>query len=159
MRYLGPFVEGAPEPEASLWWAFLAMGSKSVVLDPDRADDHQALRDLLVSADIVFDDHGPDVLDDAGLGYDAISAENPGVIWVSITPFGLTGPKREWATSNLIAWASSGVLYTVGFADQPPVVPGGPTQMAMQATALNAIAPTTMIMMTRNKAKMACPPP
>lgn len=149
MRYLGPFVDRAPEPEASLWWAFLAMGAKSVVLDPDGAEGHAQLRELLATADIVFDDHGPDVLDQAGLGYEAIAADNPGVIWVSITPFGLTGPKREWSTSNLVAWAASGVLYTVGFTDQPPVVPGGPTQMAMQATALNATAATLLALRVR----------
>ena len=39
LRQLAPFVEGAPEPEASLWWAYLAMGTKSVVLDLTTDDD------------------------------------------------------------------------------------------------------------------------
>lgn len=138
LRRLAPFVDGAPGPEASLWWAYLAMGAKSVEIDIDDRDGRTALADLLGTADIVLDDHGPDVLDGLGVGYTAIEAGNPGVVWVSITPFGLTGPKRGWASSNLVAWAASGVLYTVGFDDQPPVVPGGPAQMALYATALNA---------------------
>jgi crotonobetainyl-CoA:carnitine CoA-transferase CaiB-like acyl-CoA transferase len=149
LRSLGPFVEGAPEPEGSLWWAFLAMGTKSVVIDVDTADGRDELRQLLDTADVVVDDHGPDVLADAGLGYDEVASTNPGVVWVSITPFGLTGPKRDWATSNLVAWAASGVLYTVGFTDQPPVVPGGPTQMALHATALNASAGALMALRAR----------
>ena len=93
---------------------------------------------LLETADIVVDDHGPDVLNDRGLGYDQIKDSNPGVVWIAITPFGRTGPKRDWSSSNLVAWAASGVLYTVGFEDQPPVVPAGPAQMGLFTTSLHA---------------------
>ena len=138
LRRLGPFADGAPEGEGSLWWAYLAMGTRSVVIDVDTDAGLQDLGRLLREADIVVDDHGPDVLADAGLGYDTIAADNPGVIWVAVTPFGLTGPKRDWETSNLIAWAASGALYTVGFEDQPPVTPGGPVELALHSAALNA---------------------
>ncbi len=138
MRRMAPFVPGAGHPEASLWWAYLAMGTKSLVVDIESESDRARLGRLLAEADIVLDDHGPGVLDDRGLGYESIAASNPGVVWVSITPFGLSGPKRDWASSNLVAWAASGVLYAVGFDDQPPVVPGGPAQLGMHATALNA---------------------
>ncbi|MEM9563930.1 MAG: CoA transferase [Actinomycetota bacterium] len=138
MRGLAPFVDDAPEPEGSLWWAYLAMGCRSVVIDVETDDGHRKLLDLLATADVVLDDHGPDVLDDRGLGYTATAEANPAVVWVSITPFGLTGPKRGWASSNLVTLAASGILYTVGFEDQPPVCPGGPAQVAMHATALNA---------------------
>ncbi len=138
MRRLAPFTDGAPEGEGSLWWAYLAMGTRSVVIDVDTDAGRRDLERLLRQADIVVDDHGPDVLNDAGLGYDTIAADNPGVIWVAVTPFGLTGPKRDWETSNLIAWAASGALYTVGFEDQPPVTPGGPVQLALHSAALHA---------------------
>lgn len=137
MRRLAPFAEGAAQPESSLWWIYLAMGSKSVTVDVDDAGQRAGLTELLSGADLVLDDHGPDVLRELGLGYETVSAANPGVVWVSITPFGLSGPKRGWASSNLVAWAASGVLYTVGFDDQPPVVPGGPAQLGMYATALH----------------------
>ena len=143
IRRLGPFVDGAPEPEGSLWWAYLAMGSRSAVIDTESESGHAHLAALLASADVVIDDsacwgRGPDVLDEAGLGYPAVSAGNPGVVWVALTPFGAEGPKRGWATSNLVALAASGILYTVGFQDQPPVAPGGPAQVALQGTAINA---------------------
>lgn len=138
MRRLGPFAEGAPEGEGSLWWAYLAMGTRSVVIDVDTDSGLEELGRLLRGADIVVDDHGPDMLTDAGIGYEAIAADNPRVIWVAVTPFGLTGPKRDWDTSNLIAWAASGGLYTVGFQDQAPVTPGGQVQLALHAAAINA---------------------
>ncbi len=149
MRRLAPFVEGAPEPEASLWWAYLAMGTKSVVLDLTTHDGIDQLRALLHRADVVIDDRGPDDLDELGLGHAAIAAVNPGVIWVSITPFGRTGPKRDWKITNLGAWAASGILYTVGFEDQPPVAPGGPAQLAMHGTALNAAISTLLALRVR----------
>ncbi len=138
LRRMAPFIDGASEPENSLWWAYLAMGSRSVVVDIDDEGHRARLATLLAEADIVVDDHGPGVLDGYGLGYEATNAVNPEVVWVSITAFGLTGPKREWKSSNLVAWAASGVLYTTGFDDEPPVVPGGPAQMGMHATSLNA---------------------
>ncbi len=138
LRRMAPFIDGVPEPENSLWWAYLAMGSQSRVLDIHDDADRAALSELLAEADVVVDDHGPDVLDGFGVGYEATKAANPGVVWVSITAFGLTGPKRSWKSSNLVAWAASGVLYTTGFDDQPPMVPAGPAQMGMHATSLNA---------------------
>ncbi|MDH3679006.1 MAG: CoA transferase, partial [Acidimicrobiia bacterium] len=144
LRRMAPFIEGVDEPEGSLWWAYLAMGCRSVVVDLDDDDGQATLAGLLGDADVVIDDHGPDVLAGLGLGYEAIAASNPDVVWVSITPFGLTGPKRSWRSSNLVAWAASGVLYTTGFDDQPPVVPGGPAQMGLYATALNAAVGAVM---------------
>lgn len=145
LRRLEPLAPGPTEDErTSLWWAYLAMGCRSAVADPDTEAGRARIADLVASADIVLDDSGPDALDDRGLGYEATRAGNPDVIWVAITPFGPTGPKRSWATSNLVAWAASGVLYTVGFDDQPPVVPGGPAQMAMHAAALNVAVGATL---------------
>lgn len=150
MRRMPPFVDGAEDPEASLWWGYLAMGSRSAVVDIDDAGDRERLLALLGSADVVLDDHGPGILDGLGVGYDTVSEANPGVVWVSITPFGLHGPKRDWASSNLVAWAASGILYTVGFDDQPPVVPGGPAQLGMHATALNATAGAMLALRARH---------
>ncbi|MFV0260259.1 MAG: CaiB/BaiF CoA transferase family protein [Acidimicrobiales bacterium] len=135
MRRLGPF---APDRETSLWWAYLAMGTRSAVVDLDD-DSHLAdLSALLATADVVVDDHGPGVLDGRGIGHDTVAATNPGVVRVEITPFGPSGPKRVWRSSNLVARAASGVLYTVGFEDQAPVVPGGPAQLAMHAVGMEA---------------------
>lgn len=138
LRRMAPFVDEGPEAERSLWWAYLAMGTRSVVIDIDEIAKREQLAALLATADIVVDDHGPDVLDGFGVGYDATRVSNPGVVWIAITAFGLTGPKRSWSSSNLVAWAASGVLYTVGFDDEPPVVPAGPAQMGMYTTSLHA---------------------
>ncbi len=151
MRQLAPFADGAPENEASLWWAYLAMGTRSAVVDPRTDEGAEQLRTLLLEADVVVDDQGPDELDELGLGYAAIARENPGVIWISITPFGRSGPKRDWKLTNLGAWAASGVLYTVGFEDQPPVAPGGPAQLALHGTALNGAISALLALRVRRQ--------
>jgi benzylsuccinate CoA-transferase BbsE subunit len=132
VRQLGPFLENAPDRERSLWWTYLAMGTKSVVLDPISQRD--SLQTLIESCDVIFDDQLPEA---SNLSEFSIS---PKTIRVSVTPFGLSGSKRSWKSSNLVAWAASGVLYTTGFLDRPPVAPGGPAQLILHATALNAIA-------------------
>ncbi|MFV0524649.1 MAG: CaiB/BaiF CoA transferase family protein [Acidimicrobiales bacterium] len=135
MRRLGPF---APDGETSLWWAYLAMGTRSATVDLGDTAQAGELGDLLATADVVVDDHGAGRLEGLGIGYATVAATNPGVVWAEITPFGPRGPKRDWTSSNLVAWAASGVLYTTGFEDQPPVVPGGPAQLAMHAVGMEA---------------------
>ena len=85
------------------------------------------------------------------MGYETARATNPGLSWVSVTPFGQTGPHRDWKGSNLIAWAASGVLYQTGFADRPPGAPGGPTQLACHIAAMNAAA--AVLLAFRGRAK------
>jgi crotonobetainyl-CoA:carnitine CoA-transferase CaiB-like acyl-CoA transferase len=58
---------------------------------------------------------------DLGLSYDDLSSVNPGLIYVSITPFGQTGPKAQNAATDLTVWASGGPLALTGDHDRPPV--------------------------------------
>ena len=56
-----------------------------------------------------------------GLDYDDLHASNPELIWVSITPFGRTGPRANWKGTDIIAMAAGGLLYLCGDRDRPPV--------------------------------------
>ncbi len=77
-------------------------------------------------------------MDSRAIGYKELSQFNPGLVWVALTPFGQSGPKRDWKGSDLIGWAQSGVLYTTGFPDSAPVLPGGPTSLAYSFASINA---------------------
>ena len=68
-----------------------------------------------------------------------------------ITPYGLDGPYRDRPGTNLTGWASSGVLYVTGFPDRPPVVPGGPVQLAYQLTALHAAGALLLALRARRQ--------
>lgn len=146
LRRLGPFIENTPDEEKSLWWTYLAMGAKSVVVDPISKRD--SLQTLIESCDVIFDDQLPEA---SKLAEFSIS---PKTIRVSVTPFGLSGPKRSWKSSNLIAWAASGVLYQTGFVDRPPVAPGGPAQLILHAAALNATAGTQIALHMRKQTRL-----
>jgi formyl-CoA transferase len=115
-----------------------------VVVDPSSADGQARLAALVAGADVVVDSAPPGT-------WDALREANPHLVWVSITPFGLTGPRRDWQGSNLIALASSGLLYVTGFQDRPPVAPGGPMQLACQLSALNAAASVLLALRARDQ--------
>jgi len=126
LRRLAPLDERAEAPENSLWFAYVSQGKRSVVVREEGE-----LERLLAGADAVVDSSDPGVHDD-------LRARHPELVWVSITPYGLDGPHRNRRGSNLVGWASSGVLYVTGFPDRPPVAPGGAVQLAYQLTALHA---------------------
>ena len=130
LRRLAPFSSDIEPPENSLWWSYLAMGTQSVVLEPG---DKKSLAKLLADADVIFEDNLPE---DSLIPDEVVNAST---IRTRILPFGLTGPKRGWQSSNLIAWAASGILYTTGFTNRAPVAPAAPVQLAYHASAASAL--------------------
>ncbi len=86
-------------------------GKKVVAL----TDDNGALDNLLAAADVVFDSPG------AVGAHELDSSRAPGAVWVSITPFGLDGPRASWRASDLGIMASSGNMFATGDPDRAPV--------------------------------------
>jgi len=127
LRQLPPFAPGEGPPEGSLWWAFFAQGKRSVIAPPDS----EARAQLVDSADVVIADVDPE-------GAVPTPAHERQVV-VAVSPFGLTGPRRGWRGSELVAWASAGVAFTIGFPDRPPVCPAPPVQFASHITSLFAV--------------------
>lgn len=140
LRRLAPFVETLEPPENSLWWNYLAMGTRSVVIDPG---DSASLAQVVSQADVIFEDQLPE---NAMFPDEAV---NPATIRTRILPFGLTGPKRGWQSSNLIAWAASGILYTTGFTDRAPVAPAAPVQLICHAAGAWALAGTLLALRSK----------
>jgi crotonobetainyl-CoA:carnitine CoA-transferase CaiB-like acyl-CoA transferase len=151
LRRMAPQAPGVAEPEAGLWWAFLAAGTRSVVINRSSPDGERQLAALLATADVVLDD-APAALQDRPIsGHSAVRAANPGAVWVAITPFGLTGPRRDWKTSDLVAWASCGLASTIGFPDAPPLAPAAPVQLALHFTAINATIGAMLALRARRR--------
>jgi formyl-CoA transferase len=140
LRFLPPLLDGVAAPENGLWFAYLSQGKRSVVIDRATAEGAATLDRLVGSADIVFDHDA---------AYDL--ERHRRLVWVSITPFGRSGPRAHWKGSNLVAWAASGVLYTTGFTDRPPVVPGGPAQLACHLAAMNATMGALLALRARDR--------
>lgn len=60
-------------------------------------------------------------MDKLGLGYSVLEKLNPGIILVSITPFGQTGPYKDYKAPDIVAWAMGGYMLSTGNPDRPPL--------------------------------------
>ena len=82
--------------DASVNFALLNRGKRSVAIDLKAPDAIDRLRPLIDSADVVVEQFRPGVMDRLGLGWERCSAINPRLIYCAITGYGQTGPRRRW---------------------------------------------------------------
>lgn len=119
-RNIGPFYNDEPHPEKSLHWFAHNTSKRGITLDIESADGREIFRQLVKRADFIIESFSPGYLEKLGLGYAALEKINPGIILVSITPFGQTGPYRDYKTADIIAWAMGGEMIPFGDTDHPP---------------------------------------
>jgi crotonobetainyl-CoA:carnitine CoA-transferase CaiB-like acyl-CoA transferase len=105
----------------SLWWSVQARNKRSVTIDLRQAEGQQIVRDLAARADVVIENFRPGALEKWGLGYEALAADNPGLILVRLSGYGQTGPYRDRPGFGAIAESMGGMRYVTGFPDRPPV--------------------------------------
>ncbi len=108
---------------ASVNFALLNRGKRSVAIDLKAPDAVARLRPLIERADVVVEQFRPGVMDRLGLGFDAMAAINPRIVYCAITGYGQTGPKAQVAAHDLNYQAESGLLGLAASADGAPVVP------------------------------------
>jgi crotonobetainyl-CoA:carnitine CoA-transferase CaiB-like acyl-CoA transferase len=124
-RRHGPFPAGVPNPEASGAFIALNANKRSLVLDLGAAPGRRALEALAAEADILLHDLPPRAMEAAGLDYARLAARNPRLVLLSITPYGLTGPYRDFAASDLTLIHGGGFAYLCPdgspHADRPPL--------------------------------------
>ncbi len=120
-RKLGPFYQDQEDAELSLYWWAYNRNKRGVTLDITRSEGQDLLRRLARDTKFLIESDNPGTLAQYGLSYAELAADNPGLIYVSITPFGQDGPKASYADSDLVILASSGPLVITGDEDRPPV--------------------------------------
>ena len=123
-RARGPFAGDAPGPERSLYFLFYNTNKCSITLDLPSQRGRELFRRLVAQADVVLESFPVGYLDSLGLGYDALREINPGIVMASVTPFGQTGPWKDYQSSDLIALAASGFMQITGEPDGPPMRQG-----------------------------------
>ena len=106
-----------------LYHKVLNRNKKSVSADLGTPLGVEIARRLVARADVVIENFRPGTLEEWGLGYDVLSAVNPGLVLVRVSGFGQTGPYRERSGFGSLAEAMTGFAYTNGFADRPPLLP------------------------------------
>ena len=104
----------------ALWFPVIGRGKKSVTLDLRKPEGQEMARQIIAKADILIENFRPGALERWGLGYDVLSALNPGLIMVRVSGYGQTGPKSTRAGFGSIGEAVGGLRYVVGDPATPP---------------------------------------
>ncbi|GAA5179467.1 CaiB/BaiF CoA-transferase family protein [Niveibacterium umoris] len=108
----------------SLWWYVQARNKQSVTLNLKHPEAVAIARKLCAGADIVIENFRPGVMEKLGLGWDVLSADNPGLVMVRLSGFGQTGPMAQQPGFGAIGESMGGLRYVTGFPDRPPVKSG-----------------------------------
>lgn len=114
----------APDGSTSTYYLGLNRGKRSIELDLKDEDDLSVASELCRRADVVIESFRPGTMDRLGLGYDEVSAVNPGVVYTSISAFGSSEQTRDLPGYDLLVEAMSGFMSVTGEPDGAPMRPG-----------------------------------
>ncbi|HEY5365365.1 MAG TPA: CaiB/BaiF CoA-transferase family protein [Casimicrobiaceae bacterium] len=104
----------------SVWWHVQSRNKRSVCVDLRNAEGQDIVRELIQRADIVVENFRPGTLEGWGLGYDALSAGNRGLVMVRISGYGQDGPYSTRPGFGVIGEAMGGLRHVTGTPDRPP---------------------------------------
>jgi crotonobetainyl-CoA:carnitine CoA-transferase CaiB-like acyl-CoA transferase len=87
-------------------------------------DDLAEVRELIAHADVIIQNFRPGIMERLGLGYDDVTAINPGIVYASVSGYGTSGPWKDRPGQDLLAQSISGLPWLSGSADDPPIPVG-----------------------------------
>lgn len=149
-RRTPPFERGREaDPQGSLFWRAFGLGKASVVLDLQAETDREAFLELVRGADVLIESFTPGEMARLGLDHETLSSINPSLLYVSVTPFGQTGPEACSPATDLTLAASGGLVNLQGDRDRPPVPIGVPE--TSHHGAVQAAADAIMALCSREK--------
>ncbi|HYA34871.1 MAG TPA: CoA transferase [Candidatus Binataceae bacterium] len=122
-RTRGPFPGHQPHPEKSGLFLYLNTNKLGVTLDVARPEGFDIFEKLIADADILVHNVVPPEMDRIGLSYERLAKINPKLIMTSITPWGMTGPYRNWRAEDITVWAGGGVCVLNGGGALHPELP------------------------------------
>lgn len=114
---------GPSKDGQNLWWKTLGRNKRNVAIDLHTDGGRDAFLRLARNADVVIENFRPGTLEGWGLGYEELSAENPGLVLARVTGFGQIGPYRRRPGFGTLAEAMSGFASSTGEPDGPPTLP------------------------------------
>lgn len=120
-RHLAPFYQDKADPNRSIYWWANNRNKRSITLNLETNDGKELLYKLAERSHFLIESDDPGYQAAQGLGYSDLAIRNPGLIYVSITPFGQDGPKASYADSDLVILAAGGPLLLGGDEDRPPI--------------------------------------
>ena len=130
-RGFGPFPENIPHREKSGLFLYLSLNKRSITLDPSTPTGKELFARLAAKADVLVEDSPPGHMAELGLSFAHLQELNPALVYVSVTPYGQTGPQAGWKAQHINTFHASGEGYTLPggathsiFPDRPPVAGG-----------------------------------
>ena len=135
--------------DTTVWFRNTHRNKRSVVLDLKQPEAVAAFLQLARSADVVVEAFRPGVVDRLGIGYAAVRAVNPRIVYCSISAFGQTGPYAQRPAHDLSIEAETGVVSLNVGADGTPVIPCVPS--ADMAGSLMALSGILMALLRRQQ--------
>ncbi len=146
-RRMGPFPDDVPHPEKSGLFLHLNANKRGVTLNLKTAAARAMLLELVKRVDVVVENFAPRVMPSLGLAYGDLERANPGVILVSISNFGQTGPYRDYKASEIVLHGMGGNLRSLGLPEREPVKYG--SHVALRQAGLIGAAATMAALFTR----------
>ena len=115
-RGFGPYYEGI-----STFFFSINRGKKGIAIDLKSAEGKNLVKRLAREADVVTENFRPGTMDRLGLGYEALRAENPRLIYAALSGFGQSGPYSQYPAVDAVAQAMGGTMGLNGEPDQAPL--------------------------------------
>ena len=133
----------------SLGFSRLNSGKRSIGVDLRKPEGQQLVRRLAAHVDVVVESFRPGRLEEWGLDYAALSADNPGLVLTRVSGFGQTGPYRERPGFGTVAETACGFAHINGWPDTPPTAP--PFGFADSIAGISAAMGTAMALFRRER--------
>lgn len=146
-RTIPPFLEDLPGSDRSLYAIAYHAGKKSVTANLDSPGGREVAAALAAKSDFLVESFECGYMDSIGLGYAALADKNPRLIYTSVTPFGDTGPARNYKWADIISWAAGGAMYMMGDEGKPPL------QMSLPQAGLHAGGEAAVASMLAHQAR------
>lgn len=126
-RAHAPFVDDRPDPEGSLSFWHYNTSKRGLTLALDTPRGRDLGRALIGRADVVLDGEDPGRLGSLGIDAESELERCPRLVWVSLTPFGRSGPRANEPATDLTLLAGGGPIWSCGYDDHalPPIRGGG----------------------------------
>jgi crotonobetainyl-CoA:carnitine CoA-transferase CaiB-like acyl-CoA transferase len=110
-----------------LMWAQENRNKKGITCDLRTPGGQEIIKELVKRSDVLVQNFRPGTMERWNLGYEVLEETNPGLVMVSISAYGQTGPYRHKAGFGRVAQAFGGLTYLAGYPDRAPVNPGSAT--------------------------------
>lgn len=110
-RRKGPFLGNIPHTEKSGLFLYLNTNKMSITLNPKTQTGKKIFESLVKETDILIENNPPQMMKDLGLDYESLKEINSSMIMTSITPFGQTGPHKDYKAHNINMYFGSGLAY------------------------------------------------